>query len=151
MNNVCLCPWEQLLWPGWSGPEETVGSAHYGAEQGRLFPEVVSSIKCCDTHTQKKKNNVEKNSLRDECLARLLSLTDVLIAFDYVILDTQILRLLWELNGSTFPRVSHSLMTYSGAAFHEFFSSHCFLNSLWLTIFLCLASVQLLGHCLPVM
>lgn len=43
------------------------------------------------------------------------------------------------------------LMTFRGSAFYEFFSSHCFLNSLWSTLFSCLASVQLLGHRLLVM
>lgn len=65
MYNVC--PEESSSGRGWSGPEEPVGSAHYGVER----PAASSAA----THKKNIVENVEeKNSLRVECLARLLLL-----------------------------------------------------------------------------
>lgn len=93
----------------------------------------------------------EENSLRVECLPRLLLATDVLIA---LIMSFWILKssktAVRGLMGALSMNVAMSndtlyLMTHRGSAFYTFFSSHCFLNSLWSTSLSCLASAQLLG------
>lgn len=91
MYNVCLCPEGELLRPDSSAPEETVGSGHNGEEQDppppTPSPITLQNQVLCSTKEKNPENEEEKNSLRVESLGKLLLLT-VLIAFDYVVLDT---------------------------------------------------------------
>lgn len=55
MNNACLQPRGELLWSSSSAPEETVGSAHYGSEQGVFSPEQTAALSagtCTEKHHQ---------------------------------------------------------------------------------------------------
>lgn len=60
----------ELLWSGSRAPEKTVGSAHYGVEQAVFSPsreqhQVLG-------HTNNTENVEEKNTLRVECLEKVI-------------------------------------------------------------------------------